>query len=75
MERLQHALAMADPDKLRHDLRETNEPGILLRRALIGTSIVGIASMAIVTLFQSGAVKHLADPPLEGFDSARPRFI
>jgi uncharacterized membrane protein len=69
VERLQGALIMAEADKLRHDLRDTNEPGILLRRALIGTSLIGIASMAIVTLFQSGAVKHLPDPPIEGFDS------
>jgi uncharacterized membrane protein len=69
MERLRDALAMAPPGPLRHDLRDTNEPGILLRRALVGVSLVGIASMAIVTLFQSGAVKHLPDPPIKGFDS------
>lgn len=69
MERLQHSLAMAGPDELRHDLRDTNEPGILLRRALIGVSLLGIASMGIVTLFQTGAVKHLPDPPIKGFDS------
>lgn len=69
MKRLQHSLNMTKPDKLRHDLRETNEPGILLRRALIGASLIGIASMAIVTLFQSGGIKHLPDPPLQGFDS------
>jgi uncharacterized membrane protein len=69
MERLHYAPIMAEPGKLRHDLRETNEPGVLLRRALIGTSLIGIASMAIVTLFQSGAVRHLPDPPIEGFDS------
>jgi uncharacterized membrane protein len=69
MERLQHSLAMADPDELRHDLRDTNEPGILLRRALIGVSLLGIASMGIVTLFQTGAIKHLPDPPIKGFDS------
>jgi uncharacterized membrane protein len=69
MERLQHSLAMAGPHELRHDLRDTNEPGVLLRRALIGTSLVGIACMGIVTLFQSGAIKHLPDPAIEGFDS------
>jgi uncharacterized membrane protein len=60
---------MAKPGPLRHDLRETNEPGVLLRRALIGTSLLGIASMAIVTLYQTGAVRHLPHPPLKGFDS------
>jgi uncharacterized membrane protein len=69
MERVQDYLAMAGPHELRHDLRDTNAAGILLRRALIGTSLIGIASMGIVTLFQSGALKHLPDPPLKGFDS------
>jgi uncharacterized membrane protein len=57
------------PEVLRHDLRETNEPGILLRRAIVGTSLIGTACMAITTLFQTGMIKHLADPPIEGFDS------
>lgn len=69
MDRAMQALGMADPQELRHDLRETNDPDILLRRALVGASLVGIASMAVVTLFQSGSIKHMADPPIEGFDS------
>lgn len=69
MDRLTQALAMPSPNMLRHDLRTVDDPGLLLRRALIGASLVGIASMAIVTLFQSGTVKHLPDPPLDGFDS------
>ncbi|HVL36964.1 MAG TPA: vitamin K epoxide reductase family protein [Burkholderiales bacterium] len=57
------------PAALRHALRQTNAPEILLRRAVVGASLVGIACMAVTTLFQMGMVKHLADPPLEGFDS------
>lgn len=63
------ALNMPEAGPLRHDLRETDEPGILLRRAMIGVSLIGIGAMGIVTLFQSGTLRHLADPPLEGFDS------
>ena len=57
------------PAALRRDLREKNAPQIILRRAIIGASLIGTACMAITTLFQSGMVKHLADVPLEDFDS------
>lgn len=57
------------PEVLRHDLQETNEPGVLLRRAIVGTSLIGIACMAVTTMFQMGFFRHLADPPVEGFDS------
>lgn len=58
------------PAVLRRDLREADdEPGILLRRAIVGTSLIGIACMAVTTLFQTGMIRHLADPPIEGFDS------
>lgn len=39
------------------------------RRALIGASLVGMAAMGAVSLLQTGIVKHLPDPPLQGFDS------
>jgi uncharacterized membrane protein len=58
------------PRVLRRDLRTTaHEPGILLRRAIVGASLIGTACMAITTLFQAGMVRHLPDPPIEGFDS------
>lgn len=69
-EKIKDALGMPGPEVLRRDLRTTrNEPDVLLRRAMVGASLIGIAAMGIVTLFQSGAVRHLPDPPLEGFDS------
>ena len=57
------------PAALRRSLRETSTPEILLRRAIVGASLIGTACMAITTLFQAGMVKHLGDPPLKGFDS------
>ena len=57
------------PDTLRKTLRETDTPELLLRRAIIGVSVVGMASMAIIALFQGGLIKHLPDPPIKGFDS------
>jgi uncharacterized membrane protein len=57
------------PQALRHDFRQTNRSEILLRRAIVGGSLIGTACMAITTLFQTGMVRHLPDPPVEGFKS------
>jgi uncharacterized membrane protein len=40
-----------------------------LRRAIIGTSVVGMAAMVPVTMLQTGIVHHLPDPPIKGFHS------
>ena len=69
MARTMHLVKREKPAVLRRDLRESNEPPILLRRAIIGASFIGTACMAVTTLFQSGMIRHLADPPIEGFDS------
>lgn len=38
---------------------------------MIGLSLFGMASMAAVTLLQTGMVSHLPDPRVAGFDSDR----
>ena len=55
--------------KLRRELQESVNSDLNVRRAVIGLSLVGIAAMTAVTLFQTGVVKHLPDPPIEGFNS------
>lgn len=55
--------------KLRRELQESSDSDLNARRAVIGLSLVGIAAMSAVTLFQTGVVKHLPDPPIDGFDS------
>jgi uncharacterized membrane protein len=62
---------IAEPETLRRTLRDMNTPELLLRRAVIGASLLGMASMAVIALFQSGLIRHLPDPPLKGFDSDR----
>lgn len=57
------------PQTLRRELRKSNKPAVNLRRGIIGLSLVGIAAMTAVTLFQTGVVEHLPDPPIDGFDS------
>src|SRR5579884_4254961 len=55
--------------QIRRELR--NDPSVELRRrrAIIGLSLVGMAAMAPVSLLQTGVVRHLPDPPIDGFHS------
>ncbi len=57
------------PQRLRRELQNNQGNGLWRRRAIIGLSLVGIGAMTAVSLFQTGIVKHLPDPPLPGFDS------
>lgn len=59
----------ANADALRHDFQKDQGADMLRRRSIIGLSLVGMASMATVSLLQGGLVSHLPDPPMEGFDS------
>ncbi len=54
---------------LRADLQHSTSPDMQRRRAIIGLSLFGMANMAIVSLLQTGIVKHLPDPPSASFDS------
>lgn len=60
-----------DPQQLRRELQEGNTRDLHNRRGVIIASLAGIASMAAVTLLQTGIVRHLADPPVGNFDSDR----
>ena len=57
------------PQQLRRELQKSNESDLNLRRGIIGLSLVGIAAMTAVTLFQTGVIEHLPDPPIDGFNS------
>lgn len=58
-----------NPQQLRRELQKSNRSDLNLRRGVIGLSLLGMAAMTAVTLFQTGIVKHLPDPPIAGFDS------
>lgn len=53
----------APPAQLREEIR--NDPGrdTRLRRNAAAVSLVGVASMAIASLYQMGKTRHLPDPP------------
>ena len=55
--------------QLRRDLQRGKTTHVNLRRAVIGASVLGVASMVPVTLLQTGIVHHLPDPPIKGFHS------
>ena len=54
---------------LRRELQHDGSAAIRRRRAIVGLSLIGMGSMAIVSAFQTGLLKHLPDPPLDQFQS------
>ena len=58
-------------EELRIDLREATDRRMRRRRRIIGLSLVGVGVTALISLFQTGAVEHLPDLPVEGFDSEK----
>ena len=57
------------PQVLRKELQEKETKGLRRRRAIIGLSLLGMGAMTAVSLFQTGIIKHLPDPPIDSFDS------
>jgi uncharacterized membrane protein len=62
-------LDSAQSKRLREELQHRTHRDLRLRRLAIGLSLIGLASMVPVSLFQTGAIRHLPDPPLRRFDS------
>jgi len=62
-------LADLTPGELRRQLQRSTDADVRRRRAIVVTSLVGMASMSMVSLLQTGVVRHLPDPPLDNFDS------
>ena len=59
------------PQQLREELQDGDTRDLRRRRGIVALSLIGVASMAAVTLYQMGLIRHLPDPPLPGFDSDR----
>lgn len=66
---ISQAIIGKNPQTLRRELQESNAEDMRRRRKIIGLSLVGIAAMTAVTLFQTGIIEHLPDPPVDDFDS------
>jgi uncharacterized membrane protein len=52
-----------EPKQLSQELREGKSPHMLRRRWIIGLSMLGGSMGQAVTLYQTGVIKHLPDPP------------
>ncbi|MDQ2712349.1 MAG: vitamin K epoxide reductase family protein [Acidobacteriota bacterium] len=59
------------PAQLCKELQKGTASDVRRRRAVVGLSVFGMASMAAVTLLQTGVLEHLPDPPLDSFDSGK----
>jgi hypothetical protein len=59
------------PTQLSHELRNAQSPNMQRRRWIVGLNLLGAAMGQIVSLYQTGIVKGLPDPPAGPFDSAR----
>lgn len=57
------------PTELSRQLRLSHNPDLRRRRWIIGLSLVTAVAGQIVTLYQTGIISHLPDPPLSVFDS------
>ncbi|MVN75445.1 vitamin K epoxide reductase [Hymenobacter sp. HMF4947] len=57
------------PAELSRQLRLGHSPDLTRRRWIIGLSFVTAVAGQIVTLYQTGIISHLPDPPLAVFDS------
>ncbi|UOG73011.1 vitamin K epoxide reductase family protein [Hymenobacter tibetensis] len=58
-----------NPTELSYELRNGKSADLTRRRWIIGLSILGVAAGQIVSLYQTGIIKHLPDPPVGPFDS------
>lgn len=59
------------PKVLSQQLREQHTPDLDRRRAIIVLSMIGAGAAQIVSLYQTGVIDHLPDPPIAIFDSDR----
>ncbi|MBW4564856.1 MAG: vitamin K epoxide reductase family protein [Mojavia pulchra JT2-VF2] len=60
-----------NPKQLSHELRQGKNPDMTRRRWIIGLSMLGGSMGQLVTLYQTGIVSHLPDPPVPFFDADR----
>lgn len=55
---------MKDAKQISRELRTASTPHLARRREVVALSLVASGSMALITLYQVGLIKHLPEPPL-----------
>lgn len=58
-------------ERVSDDLRRRTSPHLRRRRRQTAFMLGATAAMGVVSLYQTGLLRHLPDPPLPGFDSDR----
>lgn len=58
-----------DVDAMRRALRDGSSPSLRRRRWITGLAAAGMIDFAIITLYQTGVLRKLPDPPGRLFDS------
>ncbi len=59
------------PEELSRQLREATGGSLEQRRKIAGLALAAAGSMGLISLYQTGVVKSLPDPPLPYFDSEK----
>lgn len=59
------------PSRLIRRLRRGSSPFLRNRRRATGLGLLAAGSMGLITLYQTGLIHHLPEPPLPGFDADR----
>lgn len=63
------ALDELSPKQLSRQLRTQSGGFLSERRAVLGCSLVAAGSMAVISLYQLGIIRHLPEPPLPYFNA------
>ncbi len=58
-----------NPQQLSQELREGDSPDLNRRRQILSLSMLGASMGQIVSLYQTGVIDHLPDPPISIFDA------
>ncbi|MGH9395494.1 MAG: vitamin K epoxide reductase family protein [Terriglobia bacterium] len=59
----------AQAEALGRELRQGSEAPLKRRRGVVGLSLISIASMGVIALYQMGILKHVPEPPSPGLDA------
>ena len=59
------------PEELSRQLREATGGFLEQRRKIAGLALAAAGSMGLISLYQTGVIKSLPDPPLSLFDSEK----
>ena len=59
------------PARISRELRNERSAEMARRRGIVGLALVGAGAMAVVSMYQTGIIRHVPEPPLPGLDADR----